>query len=423
MNASISGQSSSVSTSETIALAGLSAVETTNAFESLSQVSLASSPAGQVEVRGQGQQATGSIDFTAQPTDGGTTPIGGVTYTYKKPEVSTMTMVADVAGNTSGLYADAQDKNGTVRIWGDVDGIGVAPAVPGGGRLLGVVYASGATASQRASAYAVVLNADSQFESSDSGNVVTIYDAALGNRTNISAGTGLDAVATVTNGAANNVANRVRIGIDRFQSARALAAAVLLTGTSGDDWGIGTVVNPIYDAYSNGSYSAQSWNGTSDDTLYMRDKIAVNRGGLFPISSTDPGVNAVSPTGGSDGALIALFSASSFSVTVAMSFRTPDVLTPTLIALTTPTSDAVPVLGRKSTIHLRAANITSPVQARIETSDDGITWADRSSDFSITNMDNNEQFLEVTNNVEWMRLVVTSNGNTVDVPINATVIF
>lgn len=424
MNASFVGEVASVNTSETLAMSGLTAVETTNAFETLTQVKLASAPAGQVSLLGQGQKATGSITFTGNAIDADTETVAGVVYTFKNPEISTVTTIADVAGATSGLYFDAQDKNGPVRCWNNVDGVGVAPAVPGGGRLLPVVYATGATNSTIATAIAAAFDVDAQFESSAASNVVTIYDAALGNRTDIAVGTSTFAVAKVTDGAANNVANRVRIGLTRFQTTKSIASAILLTGTGGDNWGTGTVINPVYSVYSDGSYSSQTWDGTSQYVLYVRDKIAVNRLGLFPISGTSSNIVTTSPTGGSDGEIIAVLSSLAFQIYEEMTFLSPALATDTLLALTTPTTDPILILGRTLTLHTRAANISSAVTAHLETSDgpDG-PWANRSATFAITNLDNNEQFLEVTNNVEYVRIVIDTNANTTDSAIHLVAIF
>lgn len=424
MNMNVIGSVGGTATAETIALTGTTAVQSTNTFLSLTQAYLSSAPAGSVTVLGQGQKATGSITINVNPVDGATIPVaGGPTYTLKSPEISTVTTVADVAAATSGLYFDAQDKNGPVRCWNNVDGVGVAPAVPGGGRLLPVVYATGDSANTIATAIAAAFEADAQFESYAVTNVVTIYDAALGNRTDIAVGTSTFTVATVSSGAANNVAYRVRIGATLYNTTAAIGNAWLAQGTAGDDWGTGTVANTIWDGYADGAFSDTSWNGTSDQVVYLRDKLAVNRNGTYAVSDTSSGITTVSPTGGSDGAVIALLSASGYQITVAMSLWSPDLATTTLIGLTTPTCDAVQVLGGPCTVHIRAANFANAVVLHLESSDDGSTWANRSADYPLTNADNNQEWQIVADNLEYIRLVVDTNANTTTVALHATVTF
>lgn len=423
MNCTIIGYVGGVVTSEVIALAGTTAVQTTNTFTSVTQLYLASAPAGQVVILRQGQKATGSISFPANVADGDTSTVAGVVYTFKSPEVSTCTTIADVASATSGRYFDAQDKNGPVRCWNNVDGVGVAPATPGGGRLLPVVYATGDSANTIATAIAAAFDADAQFESSASTNVVTIWDAALGNRTDIAVGTSTFAVAKVTDGALNNVANRVRMGLNRFYTTKSQASAILLTGTGGDNWGTGTVINPIYSAYQDGAFTSQTWNGTSDMVEYIIDKLAVNRNGTFPISDSTTNINSVSPTGGSDGLLVVSLTSAGYQITTAMTLYSPDLLTDTLLALTVPTCDPIYLAGRQCTLHIRAANITSAVVVHLESADVIGTWANRSASFAITNMDNNQQWLQITDHLEYIRVVVDTNANTTDSVIHLVAVF
>ncbi len=87
MNASLSGLVSATATAETIALLGAREVQTTNAFESLSLVKLASAPAGTVNFYAQGGKASGAIVVGALPANNTTLTIGltGFTqvYTFK----------------------------------------------------------------------------------------------------------------------------------------------------------------------------------------------------------------------------------------------------------------------------------------------------------------------------------------------------
>lgn len=87
MNASFSGPVASVATAETVALLGAREVQTTNAFEALTLVKLASAPAGTVNFYTQGTKGSGVITVGALPANNTTLTIGltGFTqvYTFK----------------------------------------------------------------------------------------------------------------------------------------------------------------------------------------------------------------------------------------------------------------------------------------------------------------------------------------------------
>jgi hypothetical protein len=104
-----------------------------------------------------------------------------------------------------------------------------------------------------------------------------------------------------------------------------------------------------------------------------------------------------------------------------MTFDTPDVSEGTLIGSTTPTTDAVYQGGRPGTLRVKAANLANAVAMRLESSDDGQTWADRSATYAITNADNNDQWIELPP-LEYVRLVITSNANTTDSALHAGII-
>lgn len=81
-----------------------------------------------------------------------------------------------------GKYFTMYDDVGPVRIWFDVDNLSVAPAVPGGGRLLEVDISAGNTANQVAIALQAAVDADAKFIASVLTNVVTITSSAIGPR-------------------------------------------------------------------------------------------------------------------------------------------------------------------------------------------------------------------------------------------------
>lgn len=87
MNASFSGSVASTPTAETLALLGAREVQTTNAFETLTLVKMASAPAGTVNFYSQGGKGSGVIAVGANPANNTTLTIGltGFTqvYTFK----------------------------------------------------------------------------------------------------------------------------------------------------------------------------------------------------------------------------------------------------------------------------------------------------------------------------------------------------
>lgn len=127
-------------------------------------------------------------------------------------EISTITAGADVAGSLDGDYLDLTDRNGTVRVWFDVDNGSTPPSTPGSGRLLEVNIATGDSAETVATALQAAVDADAEFTATRSGAVVTVTDAYTGTRSDVSAGTTGWTVAKTQDGAASQAIHMKSVG-------------------------------------------------------------------------------------------------------------------------------------------------------------------------------------------------------------------
>lgn len=132
----------------------------------------------------------------------------GVATVVGSPEVSTLTFgaTATPASNYDGKYFILYDQNGSVAFWYDVDNDGTAEPLHGAARSVEITtVVAGDTANTIAAKTAVVINADAQFIAPPPGaNIVTVTDAANGNRTAPSAGTVVSlSAATSVNGIAD----------------------------------------------------------------------------------------------------------------------------------------------------------------------------------------------------------------------------
>jgi hypothetical protein len=114
-------------------------------------------------------------------------------------EISTITAVADVGGALGGLYFDLEDKDGPVRAWFQLGG-STAPSTPSGGRRLVIPVTPDSSAETVAAAIAVYLGLDQEFSAEAVDDLVTITDANIGERTDISAGTSAMDVDTIQEG-------------------------------------------------------------------------------------------------------------------------------------------------------------------------------------------------------------------------------
>ena len=130
--------------------------------------------------------------------------------TEDSTEVTTVTAEADTAGSLGGDYFELYDRAGLVRVWLDVAGGSAAPAA-GGGRLIEVDIASGATAGEVAAAIQIALDADAEFTATVLGAVITVTDNHTGTRAAATVGTTGWAVAPVETVAGATFATKINM--------------------------------------------------------------------------------------------------------------------------------------------------------------------------------------------------------------------
>lgn len=209
-------------------------------------------------------------------------------------------------------------------------------------------------------------------------------------------------------------ANEIAIGADKYVTAQNICRAINAGSGSGTSYGGGTAANSYVAAYADSGFTDSDLNGTSEVTIYIRDLIPCSRLLTWSVSTTAVNLSLRAPSGGVDGTTLGTISAGDTAIYIDIDLWTPDVTDPTLWAQATPTTDAIRLRGKPCTIHVRCENVSSAIQLRIETSDDGTNWASRAATYAITNADNNEQWIAVDEAVEYLRLVITANANTTD---------
>lgn len=235
---------------------------------------------------------------------------------------------------------------------------------------------------------------------------------------------------TVLTGAANEIligATIYETASNIFEAINNGTVAEANNGTNaGTNYGTGTVRHLHVDAYSTSGFSTADLDRTTQTTIYIRDRLAIVRQLTWALSSTAAAgvfTQLSAPQGGSTGTLLSALTNSAFQTTLAMTFYNPTLSavlgTGLLLAATTPTSDALYIGGKSVNLRLYAANYTSAVTADVEVSDDGVTWA--SLGITIPVLDNNDQYWWLASS-EFLRLVISVNGNTSDIALHAVVI-
>ncbi len=220
-------------------------------------------------------------------------------------------------------------------------------------------------------------------------------------------------------------ANEIKIGADKYETARNICRALRAGTGSGSEYGTGTAANAFVSAWADSSFTYNDLNGTSEATVYIQDRVPASRQLTWQLSSDASELTLRAPSGGSTGALLAVLSAAAFQITQAMNFNNADLSQNNLVAALTPTTDALSVAGRQGTLFLKAANYTSAVTVGLEFSNDGTNFesvpADMLSD-AIDGLDNNSQAIAILGNFEYLRLNFSVNANTVDVALHAILV-
>lgn len=192
--------------------------------------------------------------------------------------------------------------------------------------------------------------------------------------------------------------------------------AINLDGVAGTDYFTGTAAN---------AYVSATVSGT---IITLTDRVGCNRQLDWVLSQSSTHFSLPSTlSGGTDGVLLVIVVVGQNLIYDAFTLSTEDISTATLPALLAPTTDAIKLSGRACTLQFKCPNIANAIALRYETSTDGVNWSYGQA--SITSLDNNPVgnkplvVIPTERNIERIRLVFTSNTNTLDTALDARVIF
>lgn len=216
-------------------------------------------------------------------------------------------------------------------------------------------------------------------------------------------------------------ANEIHLGADKFITARNIGRAINAGTGSGTDYGTGTTANSYVAGYANSTFVTADLDGTSQTIIYIRDLLAVQRQLAWSVSSSTSNVVAQAPTGGAMGTLLATIPAGVTQVFQSMNFNNPTLSNATLLAKTTPSTDAMFLGGRPASLRLYTENVSSSITAKVEATDNsGTTWYDVATGLTL---DNNDQRVDLSAILcEYARVTITANANTTDSAVHMVAI-
>lgn len=201
--------------------------------------------------------------------------------------------------------------------------------------------------------------------------------------------------------------NDVQIGADATATTLALKKAINLDGVAGTDYFTGTTANAIYSA-------------TVDTTVItITDRIPCLRQVAQTITESATNFAIRLPIGGVDGTLLFTLAATIVSAADVLTFSTEDHLTDTLPALMLGTSTSINVQGDQSMLRLWANNV---ITYKVQSSTDNVTWTD-TSEGAVALVASTLTNVVLAELHEFIRLVITVNGNTGDTILDARVIY
>lgn len=213
-------------------------------------------------------------------------------------------------------------------------------------------------------------------------------------------------------------AREIKLGADKYVTAQNICRALIAGTGSGTSYGTGTTAHPDITAWADSAFTDNDLNGTSETTIYIRDALAISRYLTWGMSTTSANLSVRAPSGGENGTTIATLDVGDSESFESMTLSSPDLATATLIALTTPTTDALFVGSRPCSIRLYIENVSSSISAKVQLSDDNLNWYDDTS--GALTLDNNDQRIDLTARLsEYVRLAVTANANTTDSKLHA----
>lgn|GEM_PF-5655916 len=207
----------------------------------------------------------------------------------------------------------------------------------------------------------------------------------------------------------------VKIGANAAATAANLKKAINADGAGdGSDYHTGTTAHPHLSGAISGSY------------VNITDRIAIAR--QLAWSFAQSASNFSLPTtlaGAVTGALLATLTAGSTEQYKTFKSATEDLATKTVPGLFTGTSKPVFVGGKVCALRFKAENVGSGIAVNYQTSTDQINWSNGAS--SISNLDDNSVATPLVvkpseQNIEFIRLNITTNANTADAAVDARVI-
>lgn len=151
-------------------------------------------------------------------------------------------------------------------------------------------------------------------------------------------------------GTLTGAADEVKIGLSYAVTVRNLCRALQAGTGAGTDYGTGTVAHAHLDAYGDSAFTVSEPNGTSNTTVYLRDKLACLRQLGWTISVVS-GITGLAPTGGANGDLICeiapgqLGAGTTFELSSNAAINVPDGFMPTF--------DAIQTYGRQSRLFIK----------------------------------------------------------------------
>lgn len=208
-------------------------------------------------------------------------------------------------------------------------------------------------------------------------------------------------------------ANEVLRGADATASALNLKKAINNEGTAGTHYGTGTVAN----AYASA--------GVSGTIVTLTDRIAIARLLAWSVTQTvGTTLSLLAPIGGITGTLLATLAVGTTGAYTSFTLDTEDLTTDTLPAGFTGYSDVLAINGSKAELRLKS-DAPNVIDVAYETSTDGTNWAGGTT--SITDVDDSYTVLDPQHVypaefIDYLRLHISANANTVDVPFDARAI-
>jgi hypothetical protein len=424
-NVSMTGLVSAVSTTETDALLGKREVLTTDLFASLTQIKLSAAQTGTIKIYRPGTAASGDLRIDSNPANNDTLLIGLVgflqTYTFKTTLSGTQATQTVGASGTP-ANNDTVTVNGRVYTYKTTltgaanevhingqDGslTNLQSAINASGGVAGTDYGTGTTANADVTAGAVSSHAITL--------TAKVYGSAGNSLTLAKSGANLSVGGASFSGGGSSVANEVKIGATASATATNLNEAINAESNAGIDYSQGTAANAFVSAT------------VLTAVVTLTDRIAVARQLAWSLSQgTGSTISIRTLIGGATGDLLAAIAAGTTQIFNSISLSSEDLLTTTLPGLVLPTSDWINVGGKPCVLRFKCADVSSALSLKYQTSTDGVNASDGAlGSFDLDNYSVLSPLFVIPSeqNVEYIRLVFSSNTNTADAALDARVIY